>query len=191
MKEKILFYRANEVPYGAFSNFDTKHPIYILGEEWPSTEHAFQAMKFMGTDSDYMEQIRSVPKPRDAAAMGRDRNHPLRSDWEQVKYDIMYLVVNTKFETYPELQKLLVSTGDAEIIEHTTNDNVWADGGDGSGKNWLGKILMDIRSKLQREIDIQNSCKHSESIYEKWEGEEILYICEQCGKILRSEENTK
>jgi predicted NAD-dependent protein-ADP-ribosyltransferase YbiA (DUF1768 family) len=36
------------------------------------------------------------------------------------------------------------------IIEHTKNDNYWADGGDGSGKNMLGKILMEIRDELTK-----------------------------------------
>jgi ribA/ribD-fused uncharacterized protein len=144
---QILFYRANEIPYGVFSNFDSKHPIKLLDKEWPSTEHYFQAMKF--EDENYREQIRMAEKPRFAAEMGRDRNHPLRHDWEEVKNDIMYQAVYAKFSTYPDLKQLLIDTGDAELIEHTTNDNYWADGGDGSGQNWLGKILMQVREKLK------------------------------------------
>jgi predicted NAD-dependent protein-ADP-ribosyltransferase YbiA (DUF1768 family) len=43
---------------------------------------------------------------------------------------------------------LLLSTGDAKLIEHTTNDSCWADGGDGSGKNMLGQILIEVRKQL-------------------------------------------
>ena len=150
--KQILFYRVNEVPYGVFSNFDAKHPIKLLDIIWPSTEHLFQAMKF--SDADYREQIRLAPTPRDAAKMGRDKNHPLRHDWEEVKYDIMWMAVHLKFNSYPELRELLINTGNAEIIEHTSNDSTWADGGDGSGKNWLGKILMDIREKFKKEMPV-------------------------------------
>ena len=43
---------------------------------------------------------------------------------------------------------LLLDTGDALIVEHTVNDRYWGDGGDGSGKNMLGRILMEIRTEL-------------------------------------------
>ena len=146
MSNKILFYRANEVPYGPFSNFDTKHPIVVDGYTWPSTEHYFQAQKFAGTG--HVDAVRRAEKPREAAAMGRDRNRPLRADWEQVKDDVMRNAIRAKFTQYPELRELLVGTGDTELVEHTTNDHYWADGGDGTGKNMLGKILMEIRKEL-------------------------------------------
>ena len=113
---------------------------------WPSTEHYFQAQKFAGTEHE--ESVRLSDKPRDAAAMGRDRSLPLRNDWEFVKDHIMHEAVMAKFTQYPELTTLLLSTGETELIEHTTNDNYWADGGDGSGKNMLGKILMTVRREL-------------------------------------------
>lgn len=147
MKTKIFFYRANEVPYGVLGNFDTKHPITMNGVKWPSTEHYFQAQKFVGTG--HVEAVRQADKPRDAAAMGRDRSRPLRKDWETVKDDIMREAVRAKFTQYPELRYILIETGDAELIEHTSNDSYWADGGDGTGKNMLGKILMDIREELR------------------------------------------
>ena len=147
MSEKILFYRANEVPYGPFGNFDTQHPITLNGKLWRSVEHYFQAQKFVGTEHE--EAVRTADKPRDAAAMGRDRNRPLRADWETVKDDIMREAVRAKFTQYPALRYLLIETGDAELVEHTTNDHYWADGGDGTGKNMLGKILMEIREELR------------------------------------------
>ena len=63
--QKILFYRANEVPYGVLGNFDTKHPITLKGKSWKSTEHYFQAQKFVGTEHE--EKVRLTEKPRDAA----------------------------------------------------------------------------------------------------------------------------
>jgi ribA/ribD-fused uncharacterized protein len=57
--------------------------------------------------------------------------------------------VRAKFTQHKELRAMLLSTGDAELIEHTANDNYWPDGGDGSGKNMLGKILMEIRAELR------------------------------------------
>ena len=152
MNKQIKFYRANEVPYGLFSNFDRKHPIIIEGIVWASTEHFFQAMKFKGTDPFYFTSIWTAKTPADAAAMGRDRSHQLRPDWEQVKDDVMREAIRAKFTQHADMRGLLLNTSDAELIEHTPNDNYWADGGDGNGKNMLGKILMEIRAELKPKI---------------------------------------
>ena len=60
-------------------------------------------------------------------------------------YRLMHDLVRCKFEQNPPLMALLKSTGSAEIVEHTTRDCKWGDGGDGSGTNWLGKILVAVR----------------------------------------------
>ena len=56
--------------------------------------------------------------------------------------------LKAKFGQHQELKSLLLSTGSAYLIEHTRNDAYWADGGDGSGKNMLGILLMEIRDNL-------------------------------------------
>jgi N-glycosidase YbiA len=43
----------------------------------------------------------------------------------------------------------LLATGDADLIEHTENDDFWGDGGDGKGRNELGRILMAVREVLR------------------------------------------
>jgi ribA/ribD-fused uncharacterized protein len=146
MKTVIKFYRIND-PYGEFSNF-APFPIELKGRTWPTTEHYFQAQKFAGTEHE--EAIRLAASPMIAARMGRDRKKPLRPDWECVKDDIMREGVLAKFDQHPHLRALLLSTGDAELIEHTRNDRYWADGGDGTGKNMLGVILMELRSRLSK-----------------------------------------
>jgi ribA/ribD-fused uncharacterized protein len=60
----------------------------------------------------------------------------------------MRKAVRAKFTQHPDLRAILLGTGDARLVEHTENDSYWGDGGDGSGKNWLGKILMEIREEL-------------------------------------------
>jgi len=48
------------------------------------------------------------------------------------------------------LRETLLATGDSTIVEHTKNDAYWGDGGDGTGKNRLGEILMLVRELLGR-----------------------------------------
>lgn len=143
----IHFYKTKEA-FGEFSNF-TAFPIEIDGQTWPTTEHYFQAEKF--SDKAHRERIRLTKSPMIAARLGRSRQVPIRQDWEQIKDDVMRKAVYAKITQHSDLRKLLLSTGQAEIVEHTTNDRYWGDGGDGSGKNMLGKILMEIRAQLQRE----------------------------------------
>jgi hypothetical protein len=140
----IKFYRVNE-KYGCFSNF-SKHGFELEGKYWLTSEHYFQAQKFVGTV--YEEEIRKAKSPMDAARMGRDRNKPLRPDWEQVKDEIMKIAVLQKFQTNIEIREILISTATEEIIEETTDDYYWGCGSDGTGKNVLGRILMDVRTML-------------------------------------------
>ena len=86
-----------------------------------------------------------------AAIEGRKKENPLRPDWEMIKDQVMYIAVKAKFTQHIELSNLLISTGNTYIVEHTQNDSYWADGGDGSGKNMLGIILMKIRDELIKE----------------------------------------
>ena len=142
----INFYKAQD-EYGCFSNF-SRHPVEIDSNIWPTSEHYFQAMKFQ--DPSLQENIRKESSPGTAARMGRDRNKPLRKDWEEVKDDVMRKVVKAKFEQHPDIMEILLSTGDATLVEHTVNDAYWGDDGDGFGKNMLGKILMEVRDEAHR-----------------------------------------
>ena len=141
----IYFYGIND-QYGCFSNF-SQHGFELDGLYWTTSEHYFQAQKFVGTT--HLEQIRQVKTPRDAARMGRDRKRPLRPDWEQVKDDIMRKAVLKKFETHSDIREILLSTNDEEIVENAPRDYYWGCGKDGSGKNMLGKILVEVRDILR------------------------------------------
>ena len=142
----IQFYRTGDA-YGEFSNF-APFPVRIGGRVWPTTEHYFQAQKFAGTDDQHAEAIRKANSPMAAARMGRDRTKKLRRDWESVKVGVMRDALAAKFDQHPPLAALLLSTADARLVEHTANDAYWGDGGDGSGRNVLGQLLMELRERL-------------------------------------------
>ena len=87
-----------------------------------------------------------------AAALGRNRDLPLRQDWEHVKEDVMRAALTAKFTQHPALRELLLRTRKAELVEHTPRDRYWGDGGNGRGKNRLGELLMELREILKTEI---------------------------------------
>ena len=149
----ILFYGTKDY-YGCFSNF-SPHWIELDGQSWPTTEHYFQAQKFVGTPHE--EAIRLAKTPKQAAQMGRDRKRPLRADWEQVKDDVMRRAVKAKFSQHPEIREVLLGTGDAEIIENAPGDYYWGCGSRGTGKNMLGIILVEVREQLRAETDVEQA----------------------------------
>jgi ribA/ribD-fused uncharacterized protein len=142
----IYFYSVKEEPYGCFSNF-SPHGFEVDGAWWPTSEHYFQAQKFAGTP--HVEEIRQARSPMIAARMGRARARPLRPDWDEVKDDIMRDAVRRKFEANDHIRGILLSTGDADVVEKTTRDYYWGCGTEGTGKNMLGKILMEVRDALR------------------------------------------
>ncbi len=144
-KNTIYFYLANG-DYGCFSNF-SRHRVFLKGKSWRTSEHYFQAQKFVGTPHE--EEIRHAQKPMLAANMGRDRKRPLRKDWESVKDNVMREAVFAKFLQNEDAKSTLLGTQNALLVEHTANDGYWADGGDGSGKNMLGIILMEVRGAIR------------------------------------------
>jgi ribA/ribD-fused uncharacterized protein len=117
--------------------------------KWPTSEHYFQAQKFAGTP--HVQQVRRASTPMEAASMGRDRKRPLRRDWERAKDNVMRVALYAKFTQHADLRTLLLGTGSAHLVEHTGNDSYWGDGGDGSGRNMLGLLLMELREKLRAE----------------------------------------
>ena len=147
MPDVINFYSVHD-EFGEFSNF-AGYPIVLKKKRWPSVEHFFQAMKF--SDPKDREAVRRANSPALAARLGRDRKKKLRRDWESAKVGVMREAVLAKFSQHEELRELLLSTGSAKLVEHTENDDYWGDGGDGRGKNMLGRILMDVRESLGHE----------------------------------------
>lgn len=129
--------------YDFLSNFYESAVTY-KGITYPSSEAAFHAQK----TTDIYEQVRFTQlNPSAAKKLGRTVD--LRSDWETVKYQIMYDIVLQKFVQNSRLKKWLLETEDAELIEgNWWGDTYWGVCR-GVGENNLGKILMDVRSYLK------------------------------------------
>ncbi|HEX8564629.1 MAG TPA: NADAR family protein [Pyrinomonadaceae bacterium] len=142
----IRFYSKNEA-FSEFSNF-SPHGIEMDELWYPTIEHYFQAQKFH--DVEYREKIRLARTAKDSKTLGRSRKIPIRSDWEEVKDEIMFEACLKKFQTHKSLKELLLSTGDEELIENAPMDYYWGCGRTGTGQNKLGKILMRVREQLRK-----------------------------------------
>jgi hypothetical protein len=137
--------------YGFLSNF---HPstIFVEGKSYKTVEHAYQSHKTL--DESSRDLIRRCSSPAEAKKLGRGVT--IRPDWDEVKIDLMRNFIRKKFEN-PFLRPLLLSTGDAELVYgNTWNDKFWGVCR-GSGLNWLGKILMEVRGEILLESSSDDS----------------------------------
>jgi ribA/ribD-fused uncharacterized protein len=146
----VRFYDPSAAPYGCLSNF-SRDRIELDGRSWPTVEHYYQAQKFVGQP--IAEAIRRARSPMAAKMLAHHAAVPVRSDWEQVRDDVMRVAVRQKLVTHAAVLATLLATGDAVLIEDSATDGYWGRGPDGGGLNRLGQILMEMRSALRREAE--------------------------------------
>jgi ribA/ribD-fused uncharacterized protein len=143
--DKVIQFYSKKGDYGCFSNFYPS-PFSVNKKLYRTVEHYFQSKKFEGLEQEQI--VIDAPTPAKAFKLGRTKTVKRRGDWEVVKNDIMYEGLKYKFSIHKDLRDKLLETGEAKLVEHTVKDSYWADGGDGSGKNMLGKLLMKLRDEL-------------------------------------------
>ena len=79
----------------------------------------------------------------------RDPNFSLGQMPDLLSVKDMRRALLAKFTQHDDLRAVLLGTGEADLVEHTASDAYWGDGGDGTGKNRLGHILMRVRAELR------------------------------------------
>jgi ribA/ribD-fused uncharacterized protein len=150
--EEVRFYRASEKPYGAFSNL-YKRDLIFEGETFPTSEHAYQSGK--ARKPQVKEWLMSAPSPALLAMAAHGLYYwDVAPGWSKTKFDRMRGVLRAKFTQHEDLRELLLSTGDARLVESATVDNtvnrLWGEV-NGKGKNMLGIMLMELRDELRSE----------------------------------------
>ena len=145
--KKILFY---EDKYYLFSNFSA-HTVTYHGQLYPTSEHAYQAAKF--ESGEIRKAIMRAQSPLEAKHLANDvYREQRRSDWDDVKVDVMYQIVKAKLLQQTEVRDALMETLDEEIIENSPIDYFWGCGEDGTGENQLGKVWMKLRKELRENM---------------------------------------
>ena len=131
--------------YEFLSNFYNVN-FKFEGRIFHNSEAAYQSGKTWNKEE---KNLMATLSPAEAKKMGR--RVMLRPDWERIKDEYMYFVCYAKFAQNPDLVKLLLQTGDEELIEgNTWHDNYWGNCTcpkckEIQGKNQLGKTLMKLR----------------------------------------------
>jgi ribA/ribD-fused uncharacterized protein len=161
-QDAIRFYTTKD-EFGFMSNF-ARYKVECFGQVWMTSEHAYQAQKFSGTDEEGYKAIVNAPNPGAAAGIGRDTNRKMRPEWNSVRDDVMRFVVLHKFNQNPKIREKLLATGERALYEFDTHrgDQYWAIDQNGFGKNMLGLILMEVREVLREEDIFQ--ADHAENV---------------------------
>ena len=147
--DKITSFRDE---YRFLSNF-YQCPFEYKGLIYPNAEAAFQAQK-CSTEEDKIKYTLQK-NPVRAKQMGKKEPN-LLADWDEKSPAIMREILYAKFSV-PKLAEMLKSTGDAYLEEgNHWHDNRWGKctcerSKDKEGQNLLGKILMEVREKLQND----------------------------------------
>ena len=150
-EQEIRFYRASEKPYGAFSNL-YRRAIEFEGETFVTSEHAYQAGK--ARKPEVKAWLMAAPSPSLLAMAAHGLYYwDVAPGWSKTKFDRMRGVLRAKYTQHQDLQDLLLSTGDAKLIETATTDNevnrLWGEV-NGVGQNMLGVLLMELREELKQ-----------------------------------------
>ncbi len=107
-----------------------------------SLEHRFAASKT--DDLKQKLEILSAYTPTEAKKLGRKAH--LRSDWDRIKFPIMYNLLFNKFLVNDEARNYLLATKEMPLCEtNWWNDQIWGLNLKGQGSNYLGVMLMAVR----------------------------------------------
>jgi hypothetical protein len=147
---EIHFRLPTELPYGALSNY-YRRPLFYDGLRYPSAEHAYQAAK--ARRPDVRDWIAGAPTALLAAMAGDGLpQEEVVPGWKAKHLALMRGLIRAKFTSHDDLRALLLSTGDAVLIELAVEDSItnrfWSKV-NGEGMNMLGVLLMELRSELR------------------------------------------
>ena len=152
----VFFYHADK-PYYEFANFYQPAPILVGGIQYKTSEHYFQAQKFMG-NSQVQNYIAQAPTPRQAYLRAKEKGGGNLQVSDEFRVMIMFQALILKFLQNPALLEVLLGvkeeyivedTGSANVGPHQHDDPFWGNGLSGKGENYLGRLLMYLRDLIR------------------------------------------
>jgi len=142
---KIIGFYERE--FYCFSNFSS-FAVTWKGGFWLTSEHAYQASRFMGKNSKIVEKIFKARSADDAYRIAK---RYLGSDFSKYRdNDLKNMedIVRHKLKQNPYVMHKLMQTGKRKIVEDSPKDDFWGWGKEKNGRNELGKIWMKLRDEI-------------------------------------------
>lgn len=164
----VCFYHEYE-EYGCFSNW-YRAKFEYAGKMFSSVEQYMMYHKAsLFRQYDLEKKIMATDDPAVIKKLGRTKFPAFNADlWDDVSYAIVKRGVRAKFMQNPDILKILLSTGNKVLAEASQADVKWGIGIAANdllrynvkkwrGKNFLGRILMEVRDEL-RSVSSEKVC---------------------------------
>ncbi len=149
---KSAWFRRPTDEFGAFSNMAKSYPLRVQSFTIGSSEHLYQAMRYTH-EPEIQQYVLKAKSPMAAKKISRDWNEFTRSDWMDIRVDVMRWALHVKLANHWErFGCLLRSTGNRPIVEWSRHDNFWGAGpvtdDVNRGQNVLGRLLTELRESF-------------------------------------------
>ena len=149
----IGFYEREFYMFSNFSSFQ----VNWQGTDWMTSEHAYQAAKFMPVNPSLVDRIGLARSAHGAYSLARMHNDERPPGWNDIKVHTMLDICRHKLAQHAYIRIKLDATRDMRLVEDSPKDSFWGIGPDGQGQNQLGTIWMQLREELRNgDIEIQS-----------------------------------
>ncbi|CAM8824557.1 NADAR family protein [Burkholderia pseudomallei] len=152
-RESAVFAKTKE-QFGGLSNMAAGYPLRVNDVSVRTSEALYQACRYPHLP-DVQRAIIEEASPMTAKMVSKRYIHQSRSDWDDVRVPVMRWCLRLKLvQHFDRFSELLLSTSGRPIVEYSRKDAYWAakptPGGHLQGENILGRLLMELRDKLER-----------------------------------------
>lgn len=155
MENKFVFFWDGPFSQWHRSYFNVEGIVYNCAEQYMM---AMKAAFF--EDYETLTAIMESMNPRDQKALGRQVRNFDADRWNAVSRNFVFKANMAKFSD-EKLKKVLLDTENKEIVEASPYDKIWGIGmseddpdrfnkSKWRGTNWLGEVLMQVRTELRK-----------------------------------------
>lgn len=159
----FVFFWGAAPPQGVFSNWYKKSFEHDGIKFNCSEQYMMYAKAVIFGDEEIAEKVLKEKDPKKQKALGRKVKNFDPGQWMAVCQDVMVPALVSKFEQDPYALEVLLSTGDATIVEASPLDKIWGiglasddpramDPSKWKGQNLLGIVLMKARDVITGRI---------------------------------------
>ena len=138
------------------------HSPFQIELHYSTAEQYMMAMKAIHFgDVVAYNRINNSSSPREQKAIGRTVKNFNVEEWNKVSRSHVFRGNVAKFQQNPRLRDYILSTGERELVEASPTDVIWGiglaehdpliyDRTNWRGTNWLGEVLMQVRTFLRK-----------------------------------------
>jgi ribA/ribD-fused uncharacterized protein len=151
-KSEICCFSSTTKEFGGLSNMCAGYNLLIMGIDILTSEALYQSLRF-SNNPEIQKNIFLQKSPMTAKAISKQYGDMTRTDWDDVKVDIMRWCLRIKLaQNFLKFGLLLESTNSKPIVEISGKDEFWGAKTEKNsdyviGTNALGRLLMELRAE--------------------------------------------